>query len=189
MDERTAAQQEQAAGSSAANVAAQMAASEHEAAAQNPQFLQELRDAGLDADAEAELGSLTADAFAVAVQDKADWLQFVKWISRNEVERDMVQRQAGAHFRRRPRMLAIARGLHRRQALAEVDLPDGFQPPRTPDERQEHRRRGRAMRAYQSLGAANKGLETVGEVQVSTEVSRSTEEESTAKRLGKGVFR
>jgi hypothetical protein len=174
LDEQTKAQEETEAFSAGTHSAAQMAHEAEEQVYKNHKFLAQLRDSGLDADFKADLGPLLAGAHVTGVhQDPEAYEQFVKWINENEGERDLIRNDPGQHIKQRPLAMAVVQDLHLRPDKSIEE----WIPPMDSAEREDHRRAMRAVTNFQTLGGGD-GLETVGTVQTSTEISRTSEEEA-----------
>jgi hypothetical protein len=174
LDAQTQAQEETEAFSAGTHSAAQMAAQEEEQVYKNHKFLAQLRDSGLDRDFKADLGPLLAGSHVTGVhQDPEAYEQFIKWINENEGERDLIRNDPGQHIKQRPLAMAVVQDLHLRPDKAV----DEWTPPMDSAEREDHRRAMRAVTNFQTLGTGD-GLETVGTVQTSTEISRTSEEET-----------
>jgi hypothetical protein len=174
LDEQQQVHQEHEAFSAGTHSAAQMAAQEEEQVYKNHKFLAQLRDSGLDRDFKADLGPLLAGAHVTGVhQDPEAYEQHIKWINENEGERDLIRNDPGQHIKQRPLAMAVVQDLH----LRPDKNIDEWVPPMDSAEREDHRRAMRAVTNFQSLGSGD-GLETVGTVQTSTEISRTKDEET-----------
>ncbi|RYJ13577.1 hypothetical protein ELS19_06145 [Halogeometricum borinquense] len=169
------------AASSSTNAATQMAAQEEEKVYKNHKFLAQLRDSGLDEEFRADLGPLLAGAHVTASR-RDDYERYIKWINENEAERELIRNTPGRHLRQRPTMQMIAQETHRRDDRQ-------WTPPMTQDERGDHRNAMEAVTNFQSLAVEGRGIETVGTVQTSTEVTRQTDEEKSLKERVEGVYR
>jgi hypothetical protein len=169
------------AASTSTNAATQMAASEEEKVYKNHKFLAQLRDSGLGEDFKADLGALLAGAHVTASRTD-DYERWIKWGNENEAERELIRNTPGRHLRARPTMQMIAQDVHRRDDRE-------WTPPMTQDERGEHRNAMEAVTNFQSLAVEGRGIETVGTVQTSTEVTRQTDEEKSLKERIEGVYR
>ena len=160
-----------------------MAVESEEQTYKNHKFLGELRDAGLDADTTADLGSRLAGAHVTAVREPESYEKYIKWGNENDAERDVLRKTPGLHVRRRPTMMAIAQDVHRR------DDKRTHRPAMTSGETEDRRQAAKAVTNFQSLGKGGKGIDTVGTVQTSVETHTTEEEDRSLKQKASKLYK
>lgn len=163
------------------STASAMAARQDEQVYKNHKFLGELRDSGLSDDLVHDLGPILSGAHVTAYHNPETHEPRITWLNENEAERGIIRASPGRLLKENPTMLSVAQGVHRRPDKAAIQ-------PMTQDERAEHRQALKAATSLQTLGLDGKGLETVGTVQTSTEVRKSSDGESSWKERAAKIY-
>jgi hypothetical protein len=159
----------QAAGA-AVQVGADIAARQQEQRLENPEFLAQLRDLGIDTAEypwlEARLGPLQADAHLIANRSPS-YEREAKWLDQNRGERVIAEAEPGRLCR--GRVLEIAQRVHNRDQKDPVD-------PMTMDERRVVRDAMEAITNFKTLGIEKAGLSSVAESTVVTKREKMQQE-------------
>ena len=144
----------------------------------NPEFVEVLREVGIDSDkydwVEDELGALTAGVHLLANRQE-NYRDYARLLNRNRVERKIAQHSPGRLCKGTTRK--IAQRVHGRPDKSERE-------PFLADDRQQLRLAASAATAFQTLGVNAEGLSAVADVTTVSQVERSGESSRVEKASG-----
>jgi hypothetical protein len=137
---------------------------------QNPEFLELLRDAGLEDSVDEELGPMTSGAHVTAFREE-DFENRRRWLNMAKGEQILTERDRG----RLAKKTAIARAAHAVFGGSEPEPPDDF----SSADKRDIREAMSAVTSLQSLGVQGEGLSAVSEI---TAVSKTETDEKSDSR-------
>lgn len=144
----------------------------------NADFVDALREVGIDSDkydwVEDELGALVAGVHLIANRKEA-YRDYARYLNRNRVERKIAQHSPGRLCK--GTTLKIAQRVHGR---SDKEVRD----PYLSDDRQQLRLSASAATAFHTLGVNAEGLSAVGDVTAVSRVERSEETSKMEKASG-----
>jgi hypothetical protein len=184
-------QEERQANVSAEKVSQQVAAEEVSEIHKNPEFVDKLQDLGISSETyswiEEELGVELAGGHIFGNRGDG-YTESIDLLSRNTSAMAVAEATPGRLLRENPRMLAVARGVHRR-VNEDEDPVEEMQAPATPKEKRGMRAASDLIANHKSKAEEGEGLDAVSTVtterkQQTDNESESTVEESTLSFLG-----
>ena len=180
------AQRENAALDQAQATASESARQQLQEVLQNPEFLQQIRDADVDSRVHDwiadELGPVLSGAHVTA-NEEDHHRHRARWLNQNKAERMLAEREPGRLLKERPHLLAISQGVH---------IRDDKEPRQRflSDEKRAVRDAHDVSTALMSLGVDATGLESVTTATTEARTVRNDrEEESGIRSRIRGAFR